>query len=112
MAIVFTAAQVRAVNSGGELTSLRWWLTERRSTRRAAWRGFWHIILRYDGEICLRCGRRVMPHTGSWWHAPEDLWVTCGGPEHGVLCPPCFTDLAARRGLIVYWEARTREVTR
>lgn len=89
--------------------SVRWWLQVRWGSRRARWRAFWHaIVRRYPLEICHRCGRRNWPHIGSWWDAPDPLWMAAGGNEWGVLCPPCFTKLAASKGMTVYWLALER----
>lgn len=74
-------------------------------SRAACLRAIWHgVVRRYDCEICLRCGRPVMEHTGSWWHAPDDLWALAGGDPFGVLCPPCFTELLDQHGVNVHWE--------
>jgi len=76
------------------------------ASRRARLRGAWHIIMRgYRCEICIRCGRPVGPHTGSWWSASDDLWAVVIGDPHRVVCPPCFTDAADARGVRVCWKA-------
>ncbi len=75
-------------------------------SRRARLRGFWHYIVRgYRYEICIRCGRPVGPHTGSWWYVSEDLWNDIIGEPTGVLCPPCFTTAGDAVGVPICWRA-------
>lgn len=66
---------------------------------------YWRHVRCYDYEVCHRCGRPVMPHTNSWWHAPDDLWIAMGGAAFGVTCPPCFHDMARAKGTRVYFMA-------
>lgn len=72
---------------------------------------WWRHVRQYGCEVCHRCGRPVMPHTHSWWHAPDDLWIAMGGPEFGITCPPCFHDLARAKGLTVYFVATVEEAS-
>lgn len=77
---------------------------------KAALRGtYWWLIRRYPCELCQGCGRRIMAHTGSWWHADDDLWLDVHGSEAGTLCPRCFTEDAKRKGISVYWQATVDE---
>lgn len=93
-------------DSANSDSRLRWLLTARFISRRARCRAFWHyIVRRYPYEICMDCGRRVGPHTGSWWGAPDDLWERVNGSYNGVMCPPCFTAKADTLGLPIHWEA-------
>lgn len=74
---------------------------------KAAARGlYWSFIRRYPCEICEGCGRRVMAHTGSWWHAPDELWERVRGANKpaGSPCPTCFTKEAERAGIHIYWQ--------
>lgn len=68
-------------------------------------------LRRHDGEVCHRCGRVVVDFTGSFWHASDELWDMVvarperfGGPDFGILCPPCFTQLADNNGILIRWE--------
>lgn len=78
---------------------------------------WWELIAGYGYEMCQDCGGRVMPHTDSWWHTDDELWIEVVEPEHieegrerriggGVLCPPCFTKRARAKGIHVFWHAR------
>lgn len=83
-----------------------WWHHAPFESRRARLRGFWNLMARgYRYEICMACGRPVGPHTGSWWAAPDDLWLRVVGDPHGVVCPPCFTRKAEALGIPVFWRA-------
>lgn len=90
---------------GWTVTVLRGGADGRPHTLGAALRWIWtrHII-RYDCEVCHRCGRKVERSTHSWWSAPDDLWIK-HNHGYGVLCPPCFHDLAREDGALVYFEA-------
>lgn len=54
---------------------------------------------------CERCGRPNAPT----WHAPSPLWnavlrdPATGADAFGVLCPPCFAELAEAKGFRYYW---------
>lgn len=88
------------------MSRLRWVLTAPFESRRARLRGAWHyLVRRYRYEICMACGRPVGPHTGSWWHAPDELWIEVNGGPVGVRCPPCFTAACQARGYWIHWEA-------
>lgn len=90
------------------MTDLSYFTMGRFHSRRALLRAAWYGVVKgYDGELCLRCGRPVMPHTGSWWTTDEDLWHRIGGDEFGVLCPPCFTNVAQVHEVYVHWRAVT-----
>lgn len=58
--------------------------------RRLNWRDF------HPEKYCHRCGRRNV-HS---WSAPSPLWnavlrdPVTGGDRWGILCPPCFAELA------------------
>jgi hypothetical protein len=76
------------------------------ASRQARLRGFWHsMVRRYRYELCMHCGRPVGPHTGSWWLAPDELWLRVIGDPTGVVCPPCFTHAADEIGVRVRWDA-------
>lgn len=77
------------------------------TSRRAALRGLWSTFARrYAYETCT-CGRRVAAGIGeTYWRAPDDLWQRVIGSPHGVLCPSCFTERAAAKGIRVYWTPR------
>lgn len=48
---------------------------------------------------CLDCGTKF---AGLWWTVPDDAWRAAVGPlDAGELCPWCFNDRAAARGLHV-----------
>ncbi|MET0601373.1 MAG: hypothetical protein ABW167_05230 [Baekduia sp.] len=66
---------------------------------------YWTLIRRWETEICQRCGRRVGPHTGSWWHAAEELWKKVMVEDHHVVCPPCFSTAAREHGILVCYLA-------
>jgi len=87
------------------VTVLRGGADGRPATLGAALRWIWtRHVLRHDGEVCHRCGRRVDRGTDSWWSAPDDLWAECND-GYGVLCPACFHGLANTRGHLVYFVA-------
>jgi hypothetical protein len=87
-----------------ELARLRYTLSARLSViARFRWL-FWRHVARYELEMCHDCGRRVGPDPFSWWHAPDDLWTAVQANTFGVLCPACFTRLAAAYGLTVWWQ--------
>ena len=65
---------------------------------------YWRHLRRYDGEVCHRCGRPVARSTNSWWHADDPLWIDVSG-SFGILCPPCFHDLARAQGRMVFFIA-------
>lgn len=50
-------------------------------------------------DFCHRCGNRNV----SSWYAPGELWnAVMGGVAdewNGIVCPPCFTELAAVKGV-------------
>lgn len=86
-------------------TVLRGRANGRPETLRAALRFVWtRHVLRHDGEVCHRCGRRVDRCTRSWWSAPDGLWIA-HSHDFGILCPPCFHDLAREDGATIYFEA-------
>lgn len=66
----------------------------------------WRHVVRYEYEMCQLCGKRVGPHTGSWWVTDDILWWQVVGDMNVVLCPPCFTEMADEKGMLVFWEAR------
>lgn len=68
-------------------------------------RWYWIFLRRYECEICHACGRPVGHCTGSWWSADNALWQAMTGREQGVLCPPCFVEVAREKGVHVYWVA-------
>jgi hypothetical protein len=59
----------------------------------------------YDGEICEDCERPVARCIGSWWRAPDDLWVEVVGDKGGILCPHCFRVRCVEKGLPVHFLA-------
>lgn len=71
-----------------------------------------------NGEVCDDCGLLVGPHTDSWWHADDDLWLEVMAQDDpgegplgrrvgpGCLCPPCFTARAKAKGIHIFWHAR------
>jgi hypothetical protein len=71
---------------------------------------WWTVLCHYCCETCDDCGRRVAPHTGSWWHADDELWhqvvADSLGPVPSVLCPPCFTRRADTTGIHLSWQAK------
>ncbi len=84
------------------------WIVKRApfSSRRARLRAFWHYIIRnYHYEICIRCGRPVGPHTGSWWYSTTVLWDKVIGDSTTIVCPPCFTEAANAKDLAICWRA-------
>lgn len=81
-----------------------------RPTLKAKLRGLWYW--RYAYEMCDTCARPVLPHTGSWWHAENDLWGLIVGDPVRVLCPPCFTEMSLVKGFMVYWAPRAFAVPR
>lgn len=88
--------------------ALRWTFSHWRGVAllRALW---WRHVRRYAYEVCDHCGQPVGRCTGSWWRAPELLWLKVNRSENGVLCPPCFTARADALGLAVHWEAVIEE---
>lgn len=69
-------------------------------------RWYWRFVRRYEYEICNDCGRPVSRSAApTWWAAPDLLWNTIVGSEHGVLCMACFTDRADGRGFAIRWVA-------
>lgn len=68
---------------------------------------FWRHIARYEYEMCQRCGGRVGRFHGdrSWWTTRNSLWAAVVGDRNGVLCPSCFTALAAAKDIPIRWEA-------
>lgn len=58
-----------------------------------------------DIHPCADCGLPTPYATGSYWLAPDDLWNDVVGSPALVLCPPCFTDRAAAKGIAVSWRA-------
>ena len=67
-------------------------------------RFFWRHVVRYDSEICNWCGVPVGRCFGSWWHAPDELWLTVMPTKAGILCPRCFTDALIKKGILVWWQ--------
>jgi len=68
-------------------------------------RGWWYRhIRRCHGEICKDCGRPVARGIGTWWDAPDGLWVEINDGPGGCLCPKCFADRCMEKeGLLIYW---------
>lgn len=68
---------------------------------RAVWNAW---FLMYDGEICNDCGRPVVRGIGTWWNAPDGLWMDITGRYSAILCPSCFAELCMEKeGLLIYW---------
>lgn len=61
--------------------------------------------LGYDGEICHDCGHPVVQASGSYWSAPDDLWLRVVGNDHTILCQPCFVARARAKAILVHWLA-------
>jgi hypothetical protein len=76
-----------------------------RSPRVVLRRWWWVFVMRWETEICCRCGRPVARWIGSWWQAPDDLWMEVVGDETAVWCPRCFTERADELGIWTRWEA-------
>lgn len=84
------------------------WRTRRAwASWRAGLRGlWWWLIRRYAFELCQDCGRPVgRAIAGTWWRAPDELWLRVVGTQGGTLCPQHFTDRAERQGIRIHWEA-------
>jgi hypothetical protein len=76
----------------------------------ARMRAVWHAgFCLYDGEICGCCGRPVARGIGTWWQAPNDLWMEVNGRFAGVTCPACFHDQCGARGIHIYYVATVDE---
>lgn len=74
--------------------------------RMARLRAFWHTAFLFqDGEICGSCGRPVARGIGTWWQAPDDLWMEVNGQFAGVTCPACFHDQCRERGIHIHYTA-------
>lgn len=62
---------------------------------------WWHVVRRYESELCQRCGGPVR----LVFHVPDALWEQITGGSRspggeaapGVLCPPCVDELATQR---------------
>jgi len=59
------------------------------------------VTLGHPEEVCGRCGG---PNLWSW-HAPSPLWNAVmrradGTDEWQIVCPQCFAELAAAKGVI------------
>jgi hypothetical protein len=59
----------------------------------------------HSGENCDNCGMPLVFFTRSFWSTDNELWVKVTGLESGILCPPCFTDLARSKGIHIRWKA-------
>jgi hypothetical protein len=71
---------------------------------------YWTLIRRYETELCQLCGGPVR----LCFHVPDAIWEAHAGfritkrrpggeAAPGVLCPVCFTDLAADDGAHCLW---------
>jgi hypothetical protein len=52
------------------------------------------------GETCQNCGRKYK----LCWKAPDHIWMSVTGSDSGLLCIPCFDELAAAKGISLSWE--------
>jgi hypothetical protein len=78
--------------------------------RMARLRAVWHAgVCLYDGEICGLCGRPVGRGIGTWWEAPDDLWMRVNGRFAGVTCPACFHDECATLGIHIHYTATVEQ---
>lgn len=67
-------------------------------------RAVWHAgFCLYDSEICKDCGRPVARGIGTWWTAPDGLWMEINGGYAGCLCPSCFVGRCEEKGMLIYW---------
>lgn len=75
---------------------------------------YWWIVRRWETELCQHCGRPVR----IVYHAPDAIWeAVTGRARHpdghaapGILCPPCFDDLAEAKGLpYLRWTCATSD---
>lgn len=83
-------------------------------TRAAMLRGlYWRIIRQYETELCGHCGRpvRLVYHAPDWRRRSPAAPGTRGGQAApGILCPPCFDDLAEAKGLpYLRWTCSTTD---
>ena len=53
-------------------------------------------------DFCQRCGRRNVV-----WSAPNDVWNKVM-PDGGIVCPVCFIELAAAKGIEDVWDLSPR----
>jgi hypothetical protein len=98
-----------------QILLLRWSLTRKgwhpKRKRLARLRSFyWTLFRLHETEICARCGGPVK----LCFHVPDAIWKAHAGfaqtkrdsggeSAPGVLCPGCFTDLAAENGAHCLW---------
>lgn len=55
---------------------------------------------------CQRCGAPGETINGAPWFAENDLFNEVNGSPNGFFCPPCFTDEATTRGVVIEWKAQ------
>ena len=60
-----------------------------------------------DWERCQCCDKLY----GETWRAPDVLWQKITGITNGsgLFCIECFSIMAERKGIILYWECENRE---
>lgn len=68
-------------------------------------RWWWRSLLKWEGELCQRCGRNY--YRTIWWCDDERLWKRITWNRYKLLCPGCFSELAENENIWIRWKPVT-----